>query len=395
MNARAPGRYHRLVHIPRLGIARILIAGALISLAMFLAGAASAAAAVVSYDVGDQSIVRYRGKQSDVVVRTWERNTVQVEWNDGEPVTAFKGPYNWNRTAIPVPPVQNMKEYEGPNGVVTASFPPEDFPIPQMAQGLHDAVEITEGQVSNDIGRPVTDLSHVTITIPASTRQLIIGNQRGDVQLSNYTGTTLVFAGGSRVIFSNVSGDAFVQSMNNHIYFYRSNFERLRVRTNHADQLYEGCRIRQIEATTLTGSIVFDGGSFEPGLARFESDRGSIAIGVFGNAQFGLHSGDGHIFTMAGRAANAVTQNGTDVNFAFGNGGPVVNATSMHGNVFAYNGSLSERQPRLLPVEWRTMLVTIASRRRNLPANLAFPRTPGRAVPENVQTPLVDRQPHD
>src|SRR5665213_2870012 len=52
-----------------------------------------------------------------------------------------------------------------------------------------------------------------------------------------------------------------------------------------AHDVFERCRSKQIEATSVTGSIVYDGGAFDPGLARFESQSGNIALGVTSSAQ--------------------------------------------------------------------------------------------------------------
>ena len=68
---------------------------------------------------------------------------------------------------------------------------------------------------------------------------------------------------------------------------------------------FRGCTSHQIEASSKYGSIVYDNGKFQPGLARFESDHGNVALGVRGGAQIGAHSGSGHIVSTFHNGAPA------------------------------------------------------------------------------------------
>lgn len=367
--------YDRGVYTPRLGARRASLAGALIALGILVL-AAPAAATTVSYDVGDQAIVQLQARASVLTVKTWDRNTIEVTWPDGEPFVPFRTARQWNTTSFPIQAAPNMTEYEGPNGPVTASFAPEDFPLPGIALGLHDIVKISDVSKPADAARrATTDQTHLTVTIPASTGVLFVQQGRGELSVSDYHGTTIAFSRGTRVALSNVSGSAFIQNMFGHVYAVNSNFSRLRVRTNHADQVYEQCNIKQIDVQSLTGSIVYDNGSFEPGLAHFESDRGSIALGLTGNAQVATHTVDGKIYSMIGRNPSSVEATGNDQMFVFGGGGTLVNASSIHGNVYAYDGTIADRLPGNLSAQWRPIFRTLWSKRAHLPGNITYPRT--------------------
>ncbi len=120
---------------------------------------------------------------------------------------------------------------------------------------------------------------------------------------------------------------------------------------------FEHCAAAQIQASSLTGSIIYDNGTFTPGLAHFESQRGSVALGVAnGNAQITAHSDSGRVFNEAQ---------------GFVRGGPVVTATSGSGAVLYYRGSLRQH-PQLM---------------QRLPANARpFRRPPGgRRPPERTR----------
>jgi len=382
------GRYSEEVHYPGRRISRTIAAWAVYLLGFFIAPSI-AGATVLEFPVGDQAFVHVNGRQAIITVKTWDRNAVQVDWPDGEPFTAFKGSQNWIGAPVPIPG-RPVKEKISPGNFVDAALPSEEFPITGVAIGLHDSIRIKEDAPPPDLVRSTTDFSHVTVTIPTSAKIVELQDGRGDVFLSDYRGNTFVSGGGARVVLTNVSGDAFVQSMFGHLYALDSNFDHLRARSNGADLVFERCHIKQIEASTLTGSIVYDNGSFEPGLARFESDRGNVALGVSGNAQLGAHVQDGHIFsTFSGRSAVTGANDGSAV---VGNGGPLVNATSAHGNVYMYEGSIVDR--RGLASDWRNVTATLVSKRRQH-QGLGTAATQPKMLPQQREPQVkLDRKPH-
>jgi hypothetical protein len=114
----------------------------------------------------------------------------------------------------------------------------------------------------------------------------------------------------------------------------------------------------------LTGTIVYDNGTFEPGLAHFESDRGNIALGVNGNAQVLAHTIDGRTYSMFGERGVADGASG-DTRTQVGSGGLVVSASTSRGNVYLYNGSLADR--RSLNPAWRPLHQALVDKRRSAP----------------------------
>ncbi|GAC1401833.1 MAG: hypothetical protein NVSMB64_00660 [Candidatus Velthaea sp.] len=361
MIGRLGRRYSDLVHIPRCRVSRLFVAGALLGLGLFCTPF-PAGATTLSYDVGDQAFVHVLGRAAIVTVHTWDKNVVQVEWSDGEQVTVSKGVQNWSGAAISIP-ARPVKEHLPGNTAAEAVLPPEEFPVNGVTVGLHDSIRIVEAAEPTpaDLIRSQGDLTHISVMIPASAKIVDLRDGRGDVSFSDYRGNTFVNTGGARIMLTNVSGDAFVQALFGHLYVLDSNFDHLRARSNGADLVFERCRIKQIEANTLTGQIVYDNGSFEPGLAHFESDRGNVALGVNGAAQLGAHTLDGRIFSaFTGKSGSTTGAN--DVTAVLGGGGPLVNASSAHGNVYIYEGSISDH--RTLGSEWRNVAGTLLGKRR-------------------------------
>jgi len=129
-----------------------------------------------------------------------------------------------------------------------------------------------------------------------------------------------------------------------------SSFDRIRVRANAAQLVFRDDSARQIEVTTMNGPIVWDNGTFDAGLARFETTYGLIAIGVAGDAQIEARSGDGHVFWLWDRRTPIEARGDNEASATVGAGGPVVNAVTAHGNIFLYDNSLANKR---LPPGWK------------------------------------------
>jgi len=341
------------VHTPRPAALRAIAASAFFVLGL-LGCPAPARAATASFDVSDQSVVRVQLTDADVDIKTWDRNTVKADWTDGDPIVT-------GRMLQAVPPVLRIQEQAVMEGTsradaVAATLPLEDFPLAGVDPGQHDTVAIRETATTAPV--------HLTLTIPASTRVLFLQVQHGDLHLSDYHGTSIVYAGNTRVSFERVGGDAFVQPLNGYFYAADSTFNNLRVRSNRGELVFERCHIKQIEASTLTGTIVYDNGTFEPGLAHFESDRGNIALGVNGNAQLIAHTVDGRTYSMLGTHAPGEGTSG-DTRTQLGAGGLIVSASTARGNVYVYDGSLADR--RSLQAAWRPVHQALIGKRRSAP----------------------------
>jgi hypothetical protein len=187
----------------------------------------------------------------------------------------------------------------------------------------------------------------------------------GILTVDDYHGGTLfVGSQGGRTLLTNIMSAAFVQMMNGRLEVDDSSFDRLRARGNNATFDFEHNRARQIEVSTVSGPIVYDNGTFDPGLARFESTNGSIAIGVTAGAQIAAHSTDGHVYSMWERRTPIDQRSDGEASATIDGGGPVVNAVTAHGNVYLYDGALATRQ--VLPPEWRPIRQAMSQRQPQL-----------------------------
>jgi hypothetical protein len=172
---------------------------------------------------------------------------------------------------------------------------------------------------------------------------LIIANvKQGNLTIENYRGGTFVaHVNRGSMVLNGVAGTGAAQVNYGSFSASDSSFDRLRVRTARANMMFENCASTQIQASSLAGTIVYDNGTFAPGLAHFESQRGSVAIGVAdGNAQITAHSDSGHV---------------ASADDAFTRAAPVVTATSGTGNVLYYRGTIQTHPDMLrqLPPEAR------------------------------------------
>jgi len=356
-------RYYRGMAAVRVRLR--LVAAALVLLAGFLLPA-PAPAASSSFTIGDQAVVQvWAGNRSTVAIRAWDRPNVQIDTDD-ENVQVLRRPLEFgtpqNPLSVAIPPVNIVVRdpFGGTNGPGT--LPPEEFPYASdFRAGVHDALRVVTGAGA-----------HVSVMVPASTA-ILDARVRGSgiLTIDDYHGGTLfVGTGGGNVRLTDITSAAFIQVLNGRVDVRDSSFDRLRARGNTAGFLFDHTRARQIEVTTVSGPVVYDDGAFDAGLARFESTSGSIAIGVATSAQIEARSGDGRVFSLWDRRPPLDQRADNAASVAVNGGGPVVNAVSMHGNVYLYDGTLATR--RTVPPEWQP--IVSATRPRELPGPAAFQR---------------------
>jgi hypothetical protein len=182
----------------------------------------------------------------------------------------------------------------------------------------------------------------VTLTVPQQTPLLLINVRLGSVTIAGYSGTAFVaHVTAGEVHVENVSTTAAIQVNNGPVFISNSTFERLRLRTGRGTAFMSACRSQQIQVTSLTGSVVYDNGVFEPGLAHFETTRGDIAIGLASGAQIEAHSSAGRILYDVG-SDGSVNRSAQDAQATLMGGGPVITASSITGAVIFYRGTLHD-----------------------------------------------------
>jgi hypothetical protein len=275
-------------------------------------------------DVGQTPILQVQLGTGTVNIQTWDRQQVQVS-TDG-PVSVQHIDAASVDPTIPKQIPNAAHSVETVHGTVT--LPPEPFVLPQLQGSAHDEVRVVgDGNTS--------------IMVPSSSALIVAHVERGRVFLSNYRGVFIAQVHQGRVSLDHVAGSGYVESLRGAVVATDSNFDRLRVRTAVSNVVFNRCTSRQIEASSTYGSIVYNNGTFEPGLARFESEHGNVAVGVRGGAQLGGHSDAGRV-SSSFPSGTGLRENGNTTQATVEGGGPVVTATSKDGSVYLYNGALAE-----------------------------------------------------
>jgi len=294
-------------------------------------------------------------------IRTWDRPAVQTDSTVPLQVQQF------DRAAIArsLPRDINVLagQIDSPRGPLV--LPRETFDVGSLDAQPHDGIAITGTG------------GETTLTVPASTALLVTRMQRGFVTLDGYReGIFFVRLRNGWVHLQNMGGEGFVQVMRGPIVATDSSFVRLRARSALGNIFFERCHARQIEVSSVAGSIGYDNGSFEPGLARFETQYGNIALGVgSGSAQIAAHSEGGRILYNYVRRTS-VDARGNDATAALGGGGPLVNVSS-GGSVLLYDGAINSRGR--LGAGWRqaSSLLNRVEHRVQMPPS---PRRPAQPV---------------
>ncbi len=282
---------------------------------------------------GDTPVVRVMMRTGTLTIRTWNRSDVQV--SSMQPVSArnFK-PEAVARALTGSIPIFATSVYP-PAGQIT--LPQEEFALPQLSAAPHEGIFVQA--IDAD----------VMLTLPAGTALLLASVQRGGIDVQDYRGAFTLLLHNGPMRLRNVSGTGFAQVARGPLMVLDSQFDRIRARTATGNIVFENCNSREIQVSSVTGTIIYDGGAFQPGLARFETEYGSVAIGISRDAQVGAHSSVGRIYSIVG--GSGVRSGQTDAHV--GNGRAMITASSSHGAIFLYNGTLRSQQR--LPAQWRPL----------------------------------------
>jgi len=276
--------------------------------------------------VSGSPVIRMQMRAGSLTIHTWKRPQVQITSN--APVRARH--VDAQTVADALPPEVTIFSTAIPTPDGPALLPPESFPLGSILDHPHDGVLIFGG-----------DGGDVTVTIPETTALLwtIVG--RGVVTIDDYRNgafVALLHTGALRL--NNVGGDGFAEVARGPMLMKNCGFNRIRARTAIGNIIFENCNVRQIVASSIYGSIAYDNGTFVPGIARFESQNGNVAIGVAGGgALIDAHSTGGRIFSGFSGGA-AVSGTPTDAQAIVGPGGPVVTVNSERGGIYLYSGAL-------------------------------------------------------
>lgn len=317
--------------LKKLPAAAVLARAALAALFAFALGCAAARAESgtdLTIPVDGSPVVHLQMRSGNLTVQTWNQPQIHIASSVAVHAQHFgagavQGALRGGDIPIFSTTVQSAA------GPVT--LPAEDFAVSSLSDGAHDGVNILGG----DNG------ANVTLTVPANTALLWAVIGRGQIEMQDYHAGSFVervHNGGIHV--QNVSGEGFLEVARGMIQASNSSFDRLRARTAAGPIEFSRCNARQIYVSSVNGNISYDDGTFAPGVARFESQNGNVAIGVGGGGvQIGAHSGNGKIFEGFAGGAD-VRGSGNDAQATVGGGGPVVTASSERGGVFLYNGAL-------------------------------------------------------
>ncbi|MDQ2857654.1 MAG: hypothetical protein M3R53_03250, partial [Candidatus Eremiobacteraeota bacterium] len=371
-DVRARNEYRRTVCLTRSPASQSWRPGAvrmfaLVALA-WLGATGAVRAETTTFEALEAPIVRINVRATDVTIRTWDRAAVSIE---GSPALVLE------RKMVQVSTAQIPLFVPGAGsgrGDGREALPPESFVVSSIPSGPREQVVVKMPLGWQSGGTPALPL---IVTVPADAVFVSARTGGGNLDVHDYRGGTFVgFAGGGRLSLYGAGGTAFVQTGRGPLRISDSSFERLRARSLSGNMTFERCRVRQIEATSVDGSLVFDGGNFEPGLARFETTRGDVAVGTSGPAQIAGHAaGAGRVFTSFERGARVDGSDGASTAVVAG-GGPLVTANTQAGNVFLYDGSLHNRRA-ILPSAWQSPLGTLQHpAERSVGSQMAASREP-------------------
>uniref|UniRef100_E6Q3G3 Uncharacterized protein n=1 Tax=mine drainage metagenome TaxID=410659 RepID=E6Q3G3_9ZZZZ len=301
------------------------------TLAAALSVAASAHARADDIAVGASPVVSVQLQYGYLRIVTWNRPDVEIE---------SAGHIGWQhfdaasvRGHIPHDITLWAQRVTTPRG--SFDLPAEQFVLPTLPPGNHEAVVIRGGGAT-------------VIHLPASTQMLavrIAGS--GVLRIEGYHGAAfaaLVHQGA--IALENVRSSGVAQVGRGPIFAENSSFGRLRARNAVGNIFFSNVTATQIDVGTVGGSIVAENMHFRTGLARFQSQRGNVVLGVSGRAQIDAQGRGANAVATSFRGAHTVSRSRSGARAILGGGGPIVTALSPRGRVVLFDGSIASH-PRL------------------------------------------------
>jgi len=319
----------------------LAVAAALFAAIFGFASARADSGTNLSFPIENPPVVRIQMRSGDLTIRTWDRSEIQITSTDPVEARHFSAQdvaRELHGGDVPI----FATSVQTPNGAVT--LPLEEFQVASLASEPHDGIVVFGGDTH----------ATITITVPASTAFVgaVVGH--GRLHLIDYrSGAFVARVHNGFMELHNVAGDGYIEVARGPIVVRDSAFNRIRARTALGNILFQNCNARQIEVSSVNGSIAYDNGTFVPGLARFETQTGNIALGIAGGGvQIGAHSSNGRIYSDFQRGAD-VRGNTTDTQAIVSGGGPVVTVSSQSGGVYLYDGAFKSHARK--QQQWRPL----------------------------------------
>ncbi len=340
-------------------------------------GLGARASAAQQIAVGPNPWLDVQLQSGTLTVNTWDRPDVQIQSSGRLDVKHV----NASVADPQIPHQYTAWSQSVSTGNGNARLPEESFVLPQLQGSSHDAV-VADGE------------GNTTITVPRGTALVTARVGTGQLNMNGYRGAFITQVREGGIAFNHVEGSGYAEALRGPIQATDSSFERLRARTATGNMFFRGCTSHQIEATSKYGSIVYDNGRFQPGLARFESEHGNVALGVRGGAQIGAHSGTGHVVSSF-HNGSAATRNRNGTQETVRGGGPVVTAVSKHGSVFLYNGSVGAHPRVQAELRGSRALPAAAPAQGFAPAGAPVPATRAELPARNYAPPRNYSRPRE
>jgi hypothetical protein len=295
-----------------------LARGAAALLFAFAVAAASGQARADDVAIGPTPIVNVQLLYGHVAFTVWNRPIVRITTD---------GSVTWQRSSvIPANVTQiNMWAEQTSTARGSVTLPQETFILPPIA-GPREALV-------------VRGYGQTTIQMPQETT-LVVAHVLGEggIGVFGYQGTFVGATHNGALFVRNFTGTAFLQALRGRIVAIDSTFDRVRARAGAGPVIFSACSAGQIDATSVTGAVLYDNGTLGQGPVHFSSEYANVGVGIA---------------SLPGATTQSVRGTAT---VSLGAAGPVVTAISMHGTAIIYRGALAShpellaRWPRIAPL---------------------------------------------
>ncbi len=273
----------------------IIMTGTLLSLA-----AVQQTDTVLSVEPGARLDIDTFG--GEVVVRTWSRNEMRIQADHS---SRTRVGISQSRSAVRLRPRSSR-------GVANVDF---EITVPEGT-----SVEVNGtfvgATMEGQLGEVRVETVHGDITVSGASEYVYLYSVQGDVEVSDAEGDVNVHSVNGSLRMTNVTGRVAADATNGRI-------------------ILEGIRSSNVDATTVNGSVRYEGTIEDSGRYRFNTHSGDVTLSVAGsiNAAVSVSTFSGHFDAGFPITLTGTTTQGRTFSFTVGDGSARVDLESFSGNI--------------------------------------------------------------
>jgi DUF4097 and DUF4098 domain-containing protein YvlB len=238
----------------------------------------------------------------EVVVRTWSRNEMRIEADHS---SRTRVGISQSRSSVRLRPRSSR-------GVANVDF---EITVP-VGTSVEVSGTFVGATMDGQLGEVRVETVNGDITVSGASDYVYLYSVQGNVELSDAEGTADIHSVNGSLRMTNVAGRVSADATNGRI-------------------ILEGIRSSNVDATTVNGSVRYEGTIEDSGRYRFSTHSGDVTLSVVEsiNATVSVSTFSGHFDAGFPITLTGTMTQGRRFSFAVGDGSARVDLESFSGNI--------------------------------------------------------------